>query len=127
MYKFIAGLLIILTPALSQAQFGNMLKKAKNTVGQRIENNVDKEVNKTLDQLEGKSSSAPANNTGTAPVGAKPAATVTAPPAAAKPEKETVKSFSRFDFVPGERVIYAEDFAQDAIGELPLTWNASGK
>jgi hypothetical protein len=32
MYKFIAGLLIILTPGLSQAQFGNMLKKAKNTV-----------------------------------------------------------------------------------------------
>ena len=127
MYKFIAGLLIILTPALSQAQFGNMLKKAKNTVGQRIENNVDKEVNKTLDQLEGKSSSAPASNTGKAPVAAKPAATVTASPAQVTPEKETVKSFSRFDFVPGEKVIYAEDFAQDAIGELPLTWNASGK
>jgi outer membrane protein OmpA-like peptidoglycan-associated protein len=127
MYKFIAGLLIILTPGLSQAQFGNMLKKAKNTVGQRIENNVDKEINKTLDQLEGKSSSAPASNTGTAPVAAKPAATVTAQPTAAKPEKETVKSFSRFDFVPGEKIVYAEDFAQDAVGELPLTWNASGK
>ena len=42
-------------------------------------------------------------------------------------QTETVKSFSKFDFVPGEKIIYTEDFAQDAIGELPLNWNSTGK
>ncbi|UYQ94138.1 OmpA family protein [Chitinophaga horti] len=34
-------------------------------------------------------------------------------------------TYSRFDFVPGEKVIYAEDFASDATGELPVNWNTN--
>ena len=38
-------------------------------------------------------------------------------------------SYSKFDFVPAERVVAAEDFAQDAIGDFPAKWNtnASGE
>ena len=38
-------------------------------------------------------------------------------------------SYSKFDFVPGEKVVAAEDFAQDAIGDFPGKWNtnASGE
>ena len=32
------------------------------------------------------------------------------------------ESYSRYDFVPGENVMYAEDFSQDVIGEFPLKW-----
>ena len=39
------------------------------------------------------------------------------------------KSYSKFDFVPGEQVIYFEDFSQDAVGDFPAKWNtnASGE
>ena len=39
------------------------------------------------------------------------------------------EAYSRFDFVPGERVIALEDFAQDSIGDFPAKWNtnASGE
>lgn len=38
----------------------------------------------------------------------------------------SVKSYSRFDFVPGEKVIFFDDFAQDAIGDFPALWNTNG-
>lgn len=117
MHKKLLGLLIIITPALCQAQLGGLLKKAKSKVEQRINYKVDNEMNKTLDQVEGKSTASSNASTATP-------ASSTAQPAV---EKETVKSYSKFDFVPGEKIIYTEDFAQDAIGELPLTWNSSGK
>ncbi|WP_461088197.1 OmpA family protein [Spirosoma gilvum] len=38
----------------------------------------------------------------------------------------TLKSYSKFDFVPGEKVVAVEDFMQDAIGDFPARWNSSG-
>jgi len=39
------------------------------------------------------------------------------------------QSFSKFDFVPGEKIVAMEDFTQDAIGDFPAKWNtnASGE
>jgi len=34
--------------------------------------------------------------------------------------------YSKFDFVPGEKVIAIEDFMQDAIGDFPAKWNSTG-
>lgn len=36
----------------------------------------------------------------------------------------TLKSYGKFDFVPGEKVMAAEDFMQDAIGDFPDKWNS---
>lgn len=115
MKKLIAAILILSLPYLSNAQFNNLLKKAKDKVTQRIDGKVDKEMDKKLDEVEGKKSNGPSDNATTA--------TETAP----VENKPAVKSFSKFDFVPGEKILYAEDFSQDAAGELPLNWNASGK
>ena len=38
----------------------------------------------------------------------------------------TLKSYSKFDFVPGEKVMVVEDFMQDAIGDFPDKWNSTG-
>lgn len=37
-----------------------------------------------------------------------------------------LQSYSKFDFVPGEKIIAVEDFAQDAIGDFPAKWNTNG-
>ena len=44
----------------------------------------------------------------------------------AAPQQEQLQSFSKYDFVPGERVIFYEDFSQDAIGDFPALWNTNG-
>lgn len=44
-------------------------------------------------------------------------------------KQDDLKSYSKFDFVPGENVVFFEDFSQDAIGDFPTKWNtnASGE
>lgn len=36
-----------------------------------------------------------------------------------------LESFSQYDFVPGEKLIYFDDFSQDAIGDFPADWTAN--
>jgi OmpA-OmpF porin, OOP family len=37
-----------------------------------------------------------------------------------------VTSFSKYDFVPGDKVLFFEDFSQDAIGDFPALWTTNG-
>ncbi|MPR32531.1 OmpA family protein [Salmonirosea aquatica] len=41
-------------------------------------------------------------------------------------EKAAFKSYSKFDFVPGEKIVASEDFSQDAVGDFPAKWNTNG-
>ncbi len=43
-----------------------------------------------------------------------------------KPEQQTLQSFSNYDFVPGDKVLFFEDFSQDAIGDFPVLWTSNG-
>ncbi len=63
----------------------------------------------------------PASKTGTAGAGGNASSQSAA--------KGSMKAYSKFDFIPGEKVIAAEDFAQDAVGDFPAKWNtnASGE
>lgn len=36
-----------------------------------------------------------------------------------------LESFSQYDFVPGEKLIYFDDFSQDAVGDFPADWTAN--
>ncbi|TAF30740.1 MAG: hypothetical protein EAZ67_13905 [Cytophagales bacterium] len=39
---------------------------------------------------------------------------------------QTFQTYSKFDFVPSEKVVAVEDFSQTAIGDFPLKWNSNG-
>lgn len=39
--------------------------------------------------------------------------------------KSSMKSYSKFDFIPGEKVVAVEDFGQDAVGDFPAKWNTN--
>lgn len=117
MSKYLAILLLATIPFASNAQLEGLANKVKNKVNQKVNQRVDAKIDRTidkkLDEIEGK---APA--TGNA---------ATASPDKSVKQEAGVVSFSKYDFVPGEKVLYTEDFAQEAIGELPLGWNSSGK
>jgi OmpA-OmpF porin, OOP family len=116
MNKYILIFLLVAIPALSNAQFGAFINKVKNKVNQkvtqRVDNKVDKSIDKTLDEIEGKTAKAETPST----------VSVTEP---AK-QMTGVVSFSKYDFIAGEKILYAEDFAQEAIAELPTGWNTNG-
>ncbi len=43
---------------------------------------------------------------------------------AAAPQK--LESFTQYDFVPGDKILYFEDFSQDQIGDFPALWTSNG-
>lgn len=116
MKKGLYIIMIALVPGLAQAQLKGFMERAKSKVENRINQKVDQSMDKALDQVEGKPGA------GGATISSKEEGNESAAPA-----KKGMVSYSKFDFIPGERVLYSEDFAQDVIGELPVNWNASGK
>jgi outer membrane protein OmpA-like peptidoglycan-associated protein len=42
-----------------------------------------------------------------------------------KAEPATMKTYSKYDFVPGEKIIVFEDFMQDKVGDFPDKWNTN--
>ena len=113
----------IAMPFALNAQLKGVMQKAKYKVNQRVDAKVDKAMDDALDKAEGK----PTNDVATAP--SAPAKQPAAQPATqvqAAPEATSVKSFSKYDFVAGEKVLYYNNFETDAEGELPTGWNTNG-
>lgn len=41
-------------------------------------------------------------------------------------EKKSLSTYSKYDFVPGEKILVYENFSQDVIGDFPAKWNTNG-
>ena len=41
-------------------------------------------------------------------------------------KKPSLTSYSKFDFIPGEKIIFYDDFSQDAVGDFPALWFSNG-
>lgn len=48
------------------------------------------------------------------------------PQTTAPQQKKSLESFTQYDFVPGDKILYFEDFSQDAIGDFPALWTSNG-
>ena len=107
---------------------GNRVKdKAVEKVEERIENKAGEAVDKGLDEIEntvtGKSKST--DEEASDEVTATPVQTKkTTPPAQAN--APALMSNTKYDFVPGDKILYFEDFAQDAVGDFPALWTTNG-
>lgn len=124
--KKILVLMLLLVPAtvFCQGFMDRLKKKVQNKAEQKVEQKIEKGIDKGVDKAEqaAKSGNKPADSTAAAktPATTAPAATEGTPAPVA------LKSNSRFDFIPGEQIVYTESFEQDAIGELPTGWNTTG-
>lgn len=49
-----------------------------------------------------------------------------APEEAPANQKPKLVSTTQYDFVPGDMILYYEDFSQDAIGDFPALWTSNG-
>ena len=110
-------------PATAEAQFGKRLKDAvKRTAEDKvIQKTTEKESKAIDDAIEGGGDEAAAgeveeSGSASAAGDASPEAATTAP---AKPKKAGEGAFVNFDFVPGERVLFYDDFTSDDVGDFP--------
>jgi hypothetical protein len=131
-------LILLFVPAsvFCQGLFNKLKQKVKSKTEQRVDQKMDKGVDKVLDKAESAAKPKPSTaNSTTAkkeePVTKEPAVAIPATDVPVQDVADTgnagIKSYSKFDFIPGDEIVYAENFEQDAIGELPTGWNTSGK
>jgi outer membrane protein OmpA-like peptidoglycan-associated protein len=138
--KFVLLIALIVFPLISFGQIKvDFKKKVINHTNSHVNRAVDKGIDKTLDaaeqgakdavtgedpaakdqakdQPESSSSKAKENNEAETKSEAKT-------PEQAQPE---LQSYSKYDFIPGEKIIFYEDFSQDAVGDFPALWNTNG-
>jgi hypothetical protein len=98
-----ACLLAALLPApTAEAQ---LLRRVQNRVQERVEQAADRAATRAIGGTETAEASAPA-----------PQASPAAPDPGARPGEG---AWVNYDFVPGERVLFAEDFGTDRVGDFP--------
>ena len=132
MKKLLIPVLLVFISSVSAAQFGNIIdrakQKAKDKVNQKVDQKMDKAIGGAVDTVDnavsGKNKSTKPNKKDE-PVADQNNNNNEAADAN-KTENPSFKSYSKFDFVPGEKIIAAEDFGQDAVGDFPDKWNTNG-
>jgi flagellar motor protein MotB len=112
------------------AQF-NIQDKIKNKTINRVDNKIDQGIDKGLDAAEdgvtGKNKKgdetetekADEENAGTGET-AKPETKAAAPQ-----DKQSMQTYSKYDFIAGEKVIFFDDFTSTALGDFPPNWNTN--
>lgn len=130
-----AGLFLLYLPD-ANAQFLKKLgKRAQEAAERTVERRVDREASEKTDQAldsilepgQGGPAQAPAPESGGNPSETGGSGTTGTPgnsPAGQGPK--TLEVYSKFDFVPGDEVLFFDDFGNDFIGDFPARWNTNG-
>jgi outer membrane protein OmpA-like peptidoglycan-associated protein len=119
----------LLMPLSAQINLKGKLKNATNNrANDRVDRGIDNGLNKVEDgvknlfkkkkktEVDGQQEQAAEAKSAPQAQDAKPAADT----------KLSFQSYSKYDFIPGEKVILFEDLSQDAIGDFPALWNTNG-
>jgi len=109
------------------AQVINVPKRIENKAVNRVNNKIDRGIDKGLDAVEnevtGKNKKDDKNKTDKPETGKSDnKKTGNDSPTAGKQDQLSLQSFSKYDFVPGDKVLLYEDFSQDAVGDFPALW-----
>ena len=136
-------LLFFFSGSLQSQILKKLGKRAERAVERTVENRVDREVSKKTDAAldsilepgSNDSSTSPApnpTNKGSANVpsgegntrneGGNLKSGTTVAPSGAK----TIQVYSKFDFVPGDKPLFFDDFSNDYIGDFPSKWDTNG-
>jgi OOP family OmpA-OmpF porin len=116
-FAIICLLAVLTIPANSQINLKDKLKKAVNNASQSVGNAVKNKENTQPEQNAQNESGQDPQTGDNIQVDNETSAAETQP---------SLETFSKYDFVPGEKVIFFEDFSQDAIGDFPALWNTNG-
>ncbi|HET9744435.1 MAG TPA: OmpA family protein [Chitinophagaceae bacterium] len=117
--------LLISICILTNSINGQVLKKVTDRAKNRAENNANNKVNNTIDKTVDDAMDPNLKKNKTAADTTKKREETQG---VAKNENTPAnfKAYSKYDFVPGEKVIGFEDFSTGSIGDFPAGWNTTG-
>ncbi|HYG40642.1 MAG TPA: OmpA family protein [Cytophagales bacterium] len=136
MYK-IYFILLLLAPLAAYSQIlKDFDEKLERKVSKKVEEKVDRNIDKVLDKADSETDK-PVDDALTESSSAKKKAPKKSDkPAVADPDESTegveaatnveVKVNSNYDFEPGNKLLFSDDFEKDAIGDFPAKWNTNG-
>ncbi|HLN53738.1 MAG TPA: OmpA family protein [Lentimicrobium sp.] len=97
----------VLGRAIKEKVQQKMIEKTDEAIDDAVDNNEEAQENQDAEETQEEA----------APENEQPETTVV---------KQKIETKSQYDFVPGDQVIFYEDFSQDAIGDFPALWTTSG-
>ncbi len=123
---FLIAFVFCLLPAVGQLNpLQRAKERAKQKAQQKIDQKVDESVDKVMDPaLDPKKKNAGKDSTKNKKAGA--ANNEQDDATGSSNARPSLQTYSKFDFVPGEKVIVFEDFTKDNIGDFPDKWNTNG-
>jgi len=118
--------IVLCISSWGQAQILNRVKqKAEQRANQKIDQAIDKGLDKTEDaaKTDKNKKDSTSKNTNTKTNTNSKTATSEAEASANAPAE--FKTYAKFDFIPGDKIIAVEDFSQVAPGDFPGKWNTN--
>lgn len=113
------GLVLVTSWSPAQGQFGKLKDKLKQKAAEKAEEKTDETIDAALDGEEAAADSAAADST--AP--SKSASQVAPGASAGTATAENMTLYTKYDFIPGDKVIFYDDLAGEEVGEFPSRWN----
>lgn len=110
----------------------NLKRKIENKVNQKVNQKADQAIDKGVESVEndtkGDAKKTDQANENQKTQDDKSGGTGDQTPTGkvAVQEQPALQAYSKYDFIPGEKVIFFEDFSQDAVGDFPALWNTNG-
>jgi outer membrane protein OmpA-like peptidoglycan-associated protein len=130
--RIMAVLILFSLTISAEAQIKvDLKKKLEQNVNRRLNQKAEQAINKALDSAEdsiaagikkdnGSAEAAEGQNSSDGQAHGK------SDQKAGSQSGTSLQSYSKYDFIPGEKVIFYEDFSQDAVGDFPALWNTNG-
>lgn len=120
----LAALAFLFTQPIA-AQILNPKKILERKANRAIEKKTDQAIDSLFDKKE-KPKEVPQKTESPAPVPAEKPDPGKAADVIQKDTTPGLQLYSKYDFVPGERVVFFDDFSQDNVGDFPALWNTNG-
>jgi OOP family OmpA-OmpF porin len=120
--------LLCVSTAFAQINIKDKIKQATNKkANEKVDQSIDKgldEAEKSITGQDGKEEPAdtPQQNDQTTPADQPGQDQQTA----TSPQPTKLEAYTQYDFVPGDQIIFYDDFSSDAIGDFPANWTTNG-
>lgn len=128
---------LFLIPTANGQILKKLQKKAEQTVERKLEQKTEKETGKAMDSILDPNDKSPQVDL---PKKESPSKNSENNPSSAANDNsnsktnnpnvsDNLKVYSKYDFVPGDKLLFFDDFSQDFVGDFPSKWNtnASGE
>jgi OmpA-OmpF porin, OOP family len=123
--SLVAACLLICTSELS-AQIKNPAKVVKKKTENKIDQVVDKKATEVVDSTFSPTAKKSDNTVPKKETDANVSQNADTTRHPNETAQASLETYSKFDFIPGEKIIFFDDFTQDNIGDFPALWNTNG-